>query len=146
MQQLISYNLHLQVITRIRNPIEYKFQDVCQKLELGRKLGKLSEIIVKAEGAGDSTEIIKHVQDETTYDVRLTVLGHIQRGGGPSADDRVLATQLGAKAVEFLSSGQKGKMVAVVNNRIKAVDLSYAIKKKKINIDVLYRLIRILAL
>src|SRR3972149_6909951 len=69
--------------------IEYDLQDVCRKIEQGRTKGKTSEIIVMAEGAGDSATIVEHIEKETGYDVRLTVLGHAQRGGPPTARSRI---------------------------------------------------------
>ena len=124
----------------------YKIDKMCADIRAGHKKGKISWIIVVAEGAASAAEVAKQITRKTGLETRVTVLGHIQRGGSPSADDRVLATQLGARAVELLSSGQTDKMVGLVNNRIKAVPLSYAIRKKKVNTGILYRLIRILAL
>ena len=123
----------------------YDINKMCADIRAGHKKGKISWIIVVAEGGVAASEVAKRITRKTGLETRVTVLGHIQRGGSPSADDRVLAAQLGARAVELLARGQTDKMVGVVNNRIKAVDLSYAIKKKKVNIGTLYRLIRILA-
>ena len=124
----------------------YSIDRMCADIRAGHKKGKLSWIIVVAEGAASAAEVAKKISRKTGFESRVTVLGHIQRGGSPSADDRVLAMQLGAKAVELLSSGQSDKMAAIVNNHLKAVPLSYAIKKKKANTGALYRLIRILAM
>lgn len=123
----------------------YDINKMCADIRAGHKKGKISWIIVVAEGGVPASEVARKITRKTGLETRVTVLGHIQRGGSPSADDRVLAAQLGAKAVELLARGQTDKMVGVVNNRIKAVDLSYAIKKKKVNSGTLYRLIRILA-
>lgn len=118
---------------------------MCADIRAGHKKGKLSWIIVVAEGASSAAELAKKITKKTGLQTRVTVLGHIQRGGSPSADDRVLATRLGAKAVESLIAGLTDKMVGIVNERIKLVPLSYAIKKKKTDTAGLYRLIRILA-
>lgn len=123
----------------------FSIDRMCADIRAGHKIGKISWIIVVAEGAASAADVAKKITRKTGLETRVTVLGHIQRGGSPSADDRVLATQLGARAVELLSSGQKDKMVGIVNNQVKAVPLSYAIKKKKIKAGVFYRLIRILA-
>lgn len=123
----------------------YDINKMCADIRAGHKKGKISWIIVVAEGGVPASEVAKKITRKTGLETRVTVLGHIQRGGSPSADDRVLAAQLGAKAVELLARGQTDKMAGVVNNRIKAVDLSYAIKKKKVDTAALYRLIRILA-
>lgn len=125
---------------------QYSIERMCRDIRAGHKKGKISWIIVVAEGKASAQEVAKRITQKTGFETRVTVLGHIQRGGSPSADDRVLATQLGAKAVELLISGEADKMVGLVNNRIKTVELSYAIKKKRLNTGILYRLIRILAL
>ena len=124
----------------------YSIDRMCADIRAGHKKGKLSWIIVVAEGAASAAEVARKISRKTGFESRVTILGHIQRGGSPSADDRVLAMQLGAKAAELLSSGQSDKMAAIVNNRLKAVPLSCAIKKKKANTGALYRLIRILAM
>jgi len=123
----------------------YNIEKMCADIRAGHEKGKISWIIVVAEGAAPASEVAKKITKKTRLETRVTVLGHVQRGGSPSADDRVLATQLGAGAVQLLSGGQTDKMAGAVNNRVKAVPLSYAIKKKKVNTGVLYRLIRILA-
>jgi 6-phosphofructokinase 1 len=92
--------------------IEYKVQDICRKLKMGRSEGKTSEIIIMAEGEGKTSEIIimaegagnssniaEQARRETGCDVRLTVLGHVQRGGSPSARSRILANRFGSYAV-----------------------------------------------
>jgi 6-phosphofructokinase 1 len=124
----------------------YNVNRMCADIRQGYKKGKLSWIIVVAEGAASAADVAKKISRRTGLETRVTVLGHIQRGGSPSTDDRVLATQLGAKAVESLIAGQSDKMVGIVNNRLKTVALAQAVKKKKADTDALYRLIRILAL
>lgn len=124
----------------------YNINRMCADIRKGHKKGKISWIIVVAEGAAKASDVAEKITRRTGLETRVTVLGHVQRGGSPSADDRVLATQLGAKAVELLISGQSDKMVAISNNRLKAVDLNYAIKKRKVDTGALYRLLRILAM
>ena len=126
--------------------IEYDLQDVCRKIEQGRTKGKTSEIIVMAEGAGDSATIVEHIEKETGYDVRLTVLGHAQRGGPPTARSRILGNRFGAQAVELLLQGAKKNMVGIEGQKIVSVDLDYSWKERK-DIDMsLYRLAEILSL
>ncbi len=121
--------------------------EVCQKLEKGRQEGKTSSIIVVAEGdeAGDAFEIGNKIKKKIGYEIRVVVLGHLQRGGSPVALDRILATRLGSAAVDFLMEGQRGKMVGLVSDKIKIFPLEYAWKKKK-EIDLgFYHLSQILA-
>jgi 6-phosphofructokinase 1 len=125
---------------------QYSVDKMCADICAGRKKGKHSWIIVVAEGAAQASDIAKRIGQKTGFETRITVLGHIQRGGSPSADDRVLATQLGVRAVELLIAGKKDKMVGMVNNCIKAISLSAAVKKKKTDTENLYRLIRILSI
>ncbi|WP_026974934.1 6-phosphofructokinase [Alicyclobacillus contaminans] len=100
----------------------YRLDDVIQKLERGVARGKKHSIILVAEGAGHGMEIGKYLQEHTGFDVRVTVLGHIQRGGAPTARDRVLASRLGAYAVQLLRDGLSGKMAATQNDALVAVD------------------------
>ena len=71
-----------------------------------------------AEGAAHGETLAKQVEEATGYETRATVLGHVQRGGTPSAADRVLASQLGAYAVKFLLAGDRGVLVGEQNNCI----------------------------
>ncbi len=121
---------------------------ICRKLMEGRKRGKTSSILVVAEGdeAGGAFQISKKIKQRTDYNVRVTVLGHIQRGGSPSALDRIVASQLGSAAVELLLKGKRDAMVGVVNGQVKIHPLDYAWKQKKKIDRYLYHLSQILAI
>lgn len=93
------------------------FSDVIHRLERGHARGKKHSIILVAEGAGNAIDYGKKIQKATDLETRVTVLGHIQRGGSPTANDRVLASRLGAKAIDLLLEGSYGKMVGIVNNQ-----------------------------
>lgn len=125
--------------------IKSNLDEICERLERARKEGKTSEIIVMAEGAGNSRSMVDYVRKKTRYEVRLSILGHIQRGGPPTAISRSLACQFGHHAVKLLVEGAKEKIVATVAGKITSVDLEYAWKGKK-EIDLrLYELARILS-
>ncbi len=96
--------------------------DLAESLRRGLEAGRRSTMVIVAEGddAGGAVQIAKRIQDKTGYDSRVTVLGHIQRGGRPTAFDRVLATRLGAHAVEALASGQSGFALGDQGGRIVA--------------------------
>jgi len=111
--------------------IEYSLQAICGKIKQGRSKGKKSEIIVMAEGAGNSATLAEQIKRETGYDVRLTILGHIQRGGPPTARSRSLGNQFGAYAVELLLEGAKKSMVGIEGRKIVSVDLDTPGKKEK---------------
>ena len=125
--------------------IKFSLDEICERLKRARREGKTSEIIVMAEGAGDSREIVEYMAKRTGYDVRLTVLGHIQRGGRPSALSRRIACQFGNEAVRQLLDGASSDMVAIRDGKIVSVDLDYAWKGKK-ELDLrLYELAGILS-
>ena len=123
--------------------------DVIQNLKEGRDKDKTSSIIVVAEGKvhGNAHEIADKVLSELPeLDIRVSTLGHVQRGGKPTAFDRILASTLGMAAIEGLTNGKKGVMVGIVNNQIQYTNFKDAITKPKpINNDML-RMVKILSI
>lgn len=105
--------------------VPYDLADLLDQLHQGYQRGKHSSIIVVAEGACRAEDIKKFLQEHTPYHVRAMVLGYIQRGGSPTAFDRVLATQLGAYAVERLLKGHTNEMVGIEGGRLVAVPVEY---------------------
>lgn len=121
---------------------------VCNVLVYGRNRGKTSSIVIVAEGdeSGSAYAIAEKVKERTGLDYRVTVLGHIQRGGPPTIRDRVLASKLGAAAVESLINGTENVMVGEVHNKINLTPLETIWTNKK-EIDMnLYRLAEILSI
>ena len=113
-----------------------------ESLRRSRKSGKTSSIVVVAEGdkIGKNIFELKDYVDQNMegYDVRVSVLGHMQRGGAPSCFDRVLASRMGVKAVESLLEGKTNYMVGLLNNKMELTPLDHAIKgKTKINLELL---------
>ncbi|MDX1542534.1 MAG: 6-phosphofructokinase [Christiangramia sp.] len=113
-----------------------------ESLERSRRAGKTSSIVVVSEGdkiGKNVFELADYVKENLpNYDARVTVLGHIQRGGRPSCFDRVLASRLSVKAVELLLDGKKDLMVGMLNNEIESCSLDRALKgKHKINKELL---------
>lgn len=126
--------------------IKFNIDKICKEINSAHKKGKISWILIVAEGAAHAHNIAKIIKKKTGYETRVTVLGHIQRGGRPTAWDRILASRLGAKSVELLMHGENDKMVGIVSDEVKAVDLTIACKKRK-DTDKslnLYRLIKTL--
>ncbi|MEZ7902017.1 MAG: 6-phosphofructokinase 1 [Flavobacteriales bacterium] len=119
------------------------------KLEAGRRKSKTSGIVIVAEGdnAGGAYEIARKVKEKFNfYDTRVSVLGHLQRGGKPSARDRVLASQLGFSAVENLIAGETNKMVGMENNKVVLTPFEKAIKyNKELNPNLL-KLVEVLSI
>jgi 6-phosphofructokinase 1 len=113
-----------------------------ESLERSKRSGKSSSLVVVAEGdkIGKNVFELKEYVEENlpVYDVRVSVLGHIQRGGAPSCFDRVLASRMGVKAVESLLDGKTEYMVGVIDNKIQLTPLSKAIKgHTKIDMELL---------
>ena len=100
--------------------------DIAKVIRERRAEGKLYDIIVVAEGAGNILDIEKELAQKIDTDIRVTILGHIQRGGAPTAADRILATKLGVKAVELLIDGEAGLMVGMESGKVTTHKLSYA--------------------
>jgi 6-phosphofructokinase 1 len=113
-----------------------------QSLKRSKKTGKSSSIVVVAEGddTGENVyELKKYVEKHLLdYDVRVSVLGHMQRGGSPTCFDRVLASRLGVKAVELMIKGESNIMVGLQNNVVEVTPFKKAIKGiTKINTELL---------
>ncbi|MFP5114507.1 6-phosphofructokinase [Bacillaceae bacterium C204] len=118
----------------------YDMNDIVDKLRKGQERGKKHSIIVVAEGVCSGVEFAKQVQEATNFDTRVSVLGHIQRGGSPTAADRVLASRLGARAVELLIEGKGGRAVGIEKNQLVDYDIIEALgRKHTIDLD-LYKL------
>lgn len=122
--------------------VNTKINDLIDSLKNSKKSGKTSSIIVVAEGykpGKNVYQIADEIQEKLpNYQVRVSVLGHIQRGGRPSCFDRVLGTKMGIKAVELLKNAKTGIMVGTQHGKIVTVPLKKAISEKtKIDKDLL---------
>lgn len=115
--------------------------DLCSLLKKGVYNNKMFSIVVVAEGNknGNAIELAKKVDEQFKfYDSKVTIIGHLQRGGSPTALDRVLASRLGFKAVEILMEGQKNVALGVVNDQVIATPFADAIShQKELNHDML---------
>ena len=125
-------------------------EDVVKKLKTTQKRGKKHSIIVLAEGAenieGGALGRRSALTIEDKADVRITVLGHVQRGGSPSAFDRILASKLGNKAVELLIEGKSGRVVGIKDNKIIDMDIDEALSMKKTFDEDMYEMAKILSI
>lgn len=111
--------------------IKPNIDEVIKRIEQSRALGKKHFIIVVAEGIGHAREIAQEIEAKTGIESRETVLGHIQRGGNPTVRDRVIATQMGAHAVELLTQGIGNRVVAMKDSKIIDLDIKEALSMKK---------------
>ncbi len=108
-------------------------EETCTLLRKNKEKGKKSNIIIVAEGddAGDAMEISRKIKDELGDQYRVSVLGYIQRGGSPTARDRILATRLGAYAIDAIVNKENGFMVGEINQKVSKVPFEDTWKKKK---------------
>ena len=111
--------------------LPYSLLEICANLREMRQKGKRSSIIVVAEGASRGSDITDFIKKNTGFEVRNLVLGHMQRGGSPTAFDRVLALRLGAYASNRLVSGFHGEMVGVDGGRLVSHPLSYVLSTER---------------
>ncbi len=111
--------------------VKVDYQALADKLLAGRKRGKINSIVVVAEGAASAYTVARHLENRTGYETRVTILGHVQRGGSPSAADRLLASRMGAAAVQAFLDGQSNVMIGIQGNSIVPVDLNRALQKRK---------------
>ncbi len=100
----------------------YEIDRIVQRLTEGSNRGKKYSIIVVAEGVCSGALICDEIKQRTGFDTRVTVLGHVQRGGSPSAFDRMIGSRFGARAVDLLHEGKQGLMVGMQHNQIVEVD------------------------
>jgi 6-phosphofructokinase 1 len=118
-----------------------------ETLRKGQKGGKTSMVVVVAEGddAGDALHIAKQVADVSEFkNTRVTIIGHLQRGGSPTAFDRVLASRMGVRAVEALLAGESGKMVGIRNQEMVLCPLSEAWENRTLFDQDLLGVLRVL--
>lgn len=123
---------------------KFDYSAMAKDIIKGNRKGKISWIIVVAEGAGKAHEVAAKITKITGLETRFVVLGHVQRGGVPTASDRILATRLGAAAVDLLMRGIYGKAVGLLQDKINIVDLHQACQNRKIPVGEFYRLVKIL--
>jgi len=112
--------------------MEYDFErDIIQKMRKTLKTGKHHFIIIVAEGVGNSEEITKRIEEETGITARLTVLGHVQRGGIPTARERINASRMGYHAVKLLASGISNRVVGVRDGHVVDYDILEGLAMEK---------------
>ena len=124
---------------------EFNEDELCKTILEGKLRGKLHNLIILAEGVGGGEALTKKVQETTGIQTRLTTLGHLQRGGSPSAFDRILASRLGVKAVELLLEGKSSRVVGLRNNKVVDDDIDEALSMKSKFDDELYNIAEILS-
>lgn len=115
-------------------------EELCKVVLEGKQKGKIHNLVLLAEGIGGAQELAKYVESVTGIETRATVLGHIQRGGSPSATDRILASKMGAKAVEVLIEGKTSRVIGIKNNEIIDQDIDEALALDRVFDDELFKM------
>ena len=106
-------------------------RDVAEKIRRARLGGKTNFMIVVAEGAASAVEVGKQIHEELGLDPRVTILGHIQRGGCPTAKDRVMATRMGYEAVHVLAEGRTNRVICSHDDKVFDLDIEEALAMTK---------------
>ena len=119
---------------------KYSKEEIFRTVMDGKKQKKHHNLVVIAEGVGQSDEIAKEIEEISGIETRLTVLGYVQRGGSPSAYDRILASRMGHRAVELLMEGKSGRVIGTVKGEIVDLDIHEALSIKKPFNDKLYQI------
>jgi len=126
---------------------EVNIDDICKRLIQGKNRGKLHSIIVLAEGVrGSAYDVAKEIEDKTSIETRVTILGHIQRGGTPSAFDRIIASKMGYRAVELLLEGKTVRAVGIKENKVIDIDIDEALSTEKHFAKDMYDIAKILSI
>ncbi|SFD60516.1 6-phosphofructokinase [Lentibacillus persicus] len=107
-----------------------ELNEVIERLKRGQDRGKKHSIIVLAEGVDSGFNYAEKIKEAAGLETRVTVLGHLQRGGSPTASDRVLASRLGAEAVGLLLNGEAGKIAGIQNNQLVSHDIPEILEEK----------------
>ena len=105
--------------------------EIVERMRIGRIKGRNHHIIIVAEGYGSAQEVADQIHEATGIDTRVTILGHIQRGGSPSAMDRVMATRMGYAAVRALMEGKTNRVVVSDNNNVTDIDIEEGLAQSK---------------
>lgn len=129
------------LVPEVKNDLD----DMCKELKASYDAGKRYSIVVVAEGVGSAIDIGKKVAEKTGIDTRVSVLGHIQRGGSPSVQDRIKASMLGEKAALALISGLSNVVFGFDAGKVVSIDLTDAVTNKKTLDPELIRLAKVLA-
>ena len=116
------------IVPEVEHDIE---RDVIARIREFQKTGKKHFVVIVAEGVGGTAEIAKKIEAETGVESRATILGHVQRGGSPTARDRIMASQMGSRAVDLLTQGIGNRVVGIRDNKIVDFDIFEALKMTK---------------
>ncbi|WOO88214.1 6-phosphofructokinase [Mollicutes bacterium LVI A0039] len=120
--------------------VEHNLDDIVSKLQRDKDNGKRHFIVIVAEGLKVTSELTAKIEASTGIETRATILGHIQRGGVPTASDRVLAARMGSYAVELLMAGESGRCIGIEQNKLVHDDIISALDRPHTVNEDMYRL------
>lgn len=126
--------------------LETDIDELCSTIIKGKKRGKLHSIILLAEGVGKPYDLAEQIKMKTNSDVKVSIIGYLQRGGTPTPNDRILASRMGAHAVELLKAGVYGRAVGIKGNEMIDMAFEDVLAMKKDYDKRIYELARILAI
>lgn len=115
-------------------------RDVIQRIVNTQKTGKKHFIIVVAEGVGKVAELANYIENRLSIETRATILGHVQRGGSPTLRDRVVASEMGFRAVELLEKNLGNRVVAMKDGKIVDLDINEALDMQRVFDVDLYKI------
>ena len=119
---------------------------VIQQILENRSIGKRHNLIVVAEGVGGTQKLAKEIQEVTGIQTRATILGHLQRGGSPTATDRMHASMMGYYAVKAIMEGKQNVVMAYNSGKYEVLDLLESMEMKKTLDQEIYDVIKVLAI
>lgn len=120
--------------------VQFNLEDILLRLRSGHERGKKHSIIIVSEGVMNANEFSEILKEHIDIEIRVSVLGHIQRGGTPTARDRVLASLFGARAVEMLMEGRGGLAIGMRNHQVVEYSMTEAFQGKRIADLSMYKL------
>lgn len=106
-------------------------RDVIDRIKFTQSIGKKHFIVVVAEGTGKTREVAQKIKSELQIEAITTILGHVQRGGSPTLRDRIIASEMGCKAVSLVQNNQKNRIIAYKNGKIVDYDIRKALSMKQ---------------
>ncbi len=125
---------------------QYEVSKICEKLLQGKKRGKTHNIIMLAEGRESAVDLQREIVEQIGIESRITVLGYLQRGGTPTAVDRILASKMGAMAVNLLIEGKSNRAIGIKDNHLIDNDIMEALTKRKVFDHEMYNLAQTLSI
>lgn len=141
-----SINTGAESLILAEKPESFDIDKICDAVAEGVKNGRKCHIVILSELLADSAELAKTIEERTGVSTRPSILGYIQRGGNPTASDRMLATRMGVFAVDLLEQGKTNQIVSIRENKIVNDDIDVALAMPRVFNEDYYRINKILSI